>query len=123
MLLARTDQDRDRLALPIATEVNLGAEAATTASQGLLTVQPNEADLYGYVAEHRDLVDALATGRAPLLDWDYGAQIVRLTMAAYMSAETGRTVDLTDPATSEALEGYVPLIQQGRGREVLHVSG
>jgi predicted dehydrogenase len=101
-------------------DAELALEKAT-ASQGLLTVQPNEADLYGYIAEHRDLVDALAAGTAPLLDWDYGMQIVRLTMAAYMSAETGQRVDLTDPATAEALETYVPLIQQGRGREVLHV--
>ena len=30
-------------------------------------------------------------------------------------------VDLTDPATSEELDTYVPLIQQGRGGEVLGV--
>ncbi len=101
-------------------DAELALEKAT-ASQGLLTVQPNEADLYGYVEEVRDLVDAINTGRPPLLDWGYGAQIVKLTMAAYMSAETGRTVDLTDPTTAEALESYIPLIQQGRGAEVLHV--
>ena len=42
-------------------------------------------------------------------------------MAAYLSAERKATVDLTDPATNNELESYVPLIQQGRGREVLHV--
>jgi predicted dehydrogenase len=92
-----------------------------TASQGLLTVQPDEPALYGYVEEQRDLVAALEEGRKPLLDWSYGLEIVRLTMAAYMSAEQGRTVDLTDPATAEALETYIPLIQQGRGREVLNI--
>ena len=51
----------------------------------------------------------------------YGLQIVRLTMAAYMSAERGSVVDLSDEATCEELEAYVPLIQQGRGREVLEV--
>jgi hypothetical protein len=30
-------------------------------------------------------------------------------------------VDLTDPAVQEELETYVPLIQQGRGAEVLYV--
>lgn len=99
-------------------DAELALEKAT-ATQGLLTVQPNEPDLYGYVEEHRDLVDALETGRPPMLSWDYGLQIVRLTMACYMSAEQGRTVDLTDAATNEQLETYVPLIQQGRGREVL----
>ncbi len=92
-----------------------------TASQGLLTVQPDEPALYGYVEEQRDLVEAMEDGRSPLLDWSYGLEIVRLTMASYMSAEQGRTVDLTDPSTVEELETFVPLIQQGRGREVLSI--
>jgi predicted dehydrogenase len=92
-----------------------------TASQGLLAVQTDEPALYGYVGEQRDLVEAIETGRPPLLDWSYGLEIVRLTMAAYMSAEQGRTVDLTDPKTLDGLETYIPLIQQGRGREVLAI--
>ena len=40
-------------------------------------------------------------------------------MAAYLSAERRRTIDLTDPATLQELETYVPLIQQGRGAEQL----
>ena len=39
-------------------------------------------------------------------------------MAAYLSAERRATVDLTDPKTAAELETYIPLIQQGRGREV-----
>ena len=89
------------------------------ASQGLLTVQPNEADLYGYTDENVDAVAAFNQGKSALLDWEYGLEIVRLTMAAYMSAERKSTVDLTDPATQEELETFVPLIQQGRGAEVL----
>ncbi len=98
------------------------AEAAlekSTASRGLLAVQPNEADLYGYTDENEDAYRAFVTGGRPMLDWHYGLEIVRLTMAAYMSAETGRVVDLTDEGTLEELETYVPLIQQGKGREVL----
>jgi predicted dehydrogenase len=90
----------------------------STASRGLLAVQPNEPDLYGYTDENIDARDAIATGRPPLLDWHYGVEIVRLTMAAYLSAERRATVDLTDPKTLAELETYVPLIQQGRGREV-----
>jgi predicted dehydrogenase len=101
-------------------DAELALEKAT-ATQGLLTVQPNEPDLYGYVDEFRDLLDAIDLGRPPLLDWEYGLQIVRLTMAAYMSAEQGRTIDLTDPATAQEVEAYIPLIQQGRGAEVLQV--
>lgn len=93
----------------------------TQASRGLLTVQPNEADLYGYTDENADAVEAFREGRPALLDWDYGVEIVRLTMAAYLSSERRATVDLTDPATNRLLETYVPLIQQGRGREVLPV--
>jgi predicted dehydrogenase len=91
------------------------------ASRGLLCVQPNEADLYGYTDEHRDALAAFQQGRSALLDWEYGLEITRLTMAAYLSAERGAKVDLTDPATNQLLETYVPLIQQGRGREVLQV--
>ena len=91
------------------------------ASRGLLTIQPNEADLYGYTDENADLVAALAAGRPAMLDWEYGLEIAQLTMAAYMSAERRCTIDLTDPAVCEELETYVPLIQQGRGNETLLV--
>jgi predicted dehydrogenase len=91
----------------------------STASQGLLAVQPNEPDLYGYTDEHVDALAAFRDGRSALLDFDYGLEIVRLTMAAYLSAEQGRTVDLTDDQTRAQLDDYVPLIQQGRGAEVL----
>jgi predicted dehydrogenase len=91
------------------------------ATSGLMSIQPNEADLYGYTDENLDLLNALTDGRPPMLDWEYGLEITRLTMAAYMSAERGSVVDLTDPATLEELETYIPLIQQGRGAEVLNV--
>lgn len=112
-------------------EVFIGDVAASTvadaelaleksqASRGLLAVHNNEADLYGYTDENEDAVAAFTHGRKPLLDWHYGLEIVRLTMAAYLSAERKATVDLTDPATAKELETYVPLIQQGRGGEVL----
>ena len=91
------------------------------ATRGLLTVQPNEPDILGYTDENEDAVRAFSEGRAPMLNWEYGLEIVRLTMAAYLSAERKATVDLTDPATLEELETYVPLIQQGRGAEVLEL--
>ncbi len=91
----------------------------STATRGLLVVQPNEPDLLGYTDENDDAALAFRTGREPLLDWDYGLEILRLVMAAYLSAERRRTIDLTDPATQRELETYVPLIQQGRGAEVL----
>ena len=98
------------------------SEAAMEKSQatrGLLPVQPNEPDLYGYTDENREASAAFRAGRDALLDWDYGVEIVRLTMAAYLSSERKATLDLTDPATDAELENYIPLIQQGRGAEVL----
>ncbi len=99
-------------------DAELALEKAT-ASQGLLAIQPNEPDLYGYTDENVDAVRAFRAGRSAMLDFEYGYEIVRLTMAAYLSAEQGRVIDLTDPATDAVLAGYVPLIQQGRGKEVL----
>jgi hypothetical protein len=40
-------------------------------------------------------------------------------MAAYLSAERGARVDLTDPATQAQLESYVPAIQRGAGADLL----
>ncbi len=91
----------------------------STASRGLLVVQPNEPDLYGYPDENADACQAFREGRDGLLSWEYGLEIVRLVMAAYMSAEKGRVIDLTDPDDLKALETYVPLIQQGKGHDLL----
>lgn len=101
-----------------AAEAVQDAEAAlekATASRGLLAVQYNEADLYGYTDELADACEAFCEGRDALLPWSYGLEVTRLVMASYLSAERGRTIDLTDPALQRELENYVPLIQQGRG--------
>ena len=38
-------------------------------------------------------------------------------MARYLSAELGKTIDLTDKALLAELDNYVPAIQQGKGHE------
>jgi predicted dehydrogenase len=91
----------------------------STATRGLLPVIPNEADLYGYPDENEEAMEAFLAGRDGLMPWSYGLEITRLFTAAYMAAETRRTVDLTDPQTQRELESYISLIQQGRGGEVL----
>lgn len=98
-------------------DAELALEKAT-ASRGLLSIQPNEPDLYGYVEEHRDALASFRDGRSALLDFDYGVEIVRLTMAAYRSAEERRVIDLTDSAELAALDEYIPLVQQGLGTQV-----
>ncbi len=105
-----------------AAEAVLDAESAlekATASRGLLTVQPNEADLYGYVDELEDAVAAFRDGRAPFATWEYGLEITKLCQAAYMAAERRETLDLTDANMQKKLEGYTSLIAQGKGGEVL----
>lgn len=92
----------------------------STATRGLLAVEPNEADLYGYVDENEDVIKAFAAGRDGFLPWSYGLEITKLCMASYMSAERRQTIDLTDPKIQKELETYVPLIAQGRGAEVLY---
>ena len=107
----------------VAAEAIANQEAAlekATASRGLLAVQYNEADLYGYTDENQDMLNAFSAGRSAMLSWEYGLEVLRLVMASYLSAERGRTIDLTDPATSKELESYVPAIQQGRGADQLY---
>jgi predicted dehydrogenase len=106
----------------VAAEAIADQESAlekATASRGLLAVQYNEADLYGYTDENRDMLESFSAGRDAMLSWDYGVEITRLVMASYLSAERGRTIDLTDSATLAELETYVPAIQQGRGAKQL----
>ena len=106
----------------VAAEAIADQESAlekATASRGLLAVQYNEADLYGYTDENRDMFVSFSAGRDAMLSWGYGVEITRLVMASYLSAERGRTIDLTDAATLAELETYVPAIQQGKGAKQL----
>jgi predicted dehydrogenase len=105
-----------------AAEAIADQEAAlekATASRGLLAVQYNEADLYGYTDENRDMLRAFEAGRDGMLSWEFGLEIQRLVMASYLSAERRKTIDLTDSAVAAELESYVPAIQQGKGGEQL----
>ena len=105
-----------------AVERGLDAETAlekATASRGLLAVEPNEADLYGYTDELEDACNAFKEGRDALLPWSYGLEITKLCIAGYMSGERKKSIDLSDPAVQKELETFVPLIAQGKGAEVL----
>ena len=113
-------------------EIFIGDEAAesvadaetalekATATRGLLAVEPNEADLYGYVDEIEDAVACFKQGKDGYLNFAYGLEITKLCQAAYMSAERGCTIDLTDPAIQEELKTYTSLIAQGRGGEIFY---
>jgi predicted dehydrogenase len=108
-----------------AAETVADAETAlekSTASRGLLSVVPNEADLYGYVDELEDAVKAFKAGRDGLANLGYGLEITKLCQAAYLSAEQKRTVDLTSPETHKTLKNYKSLIAQGLGSQLLLTS-
>lgn len=89
------------------------------ATHGSLVLQPNEPDLYGYVAEWRDALGAFGQGKDALLNFEFGRLITMLIMAGYMAHERKRAINLTDFKVQQELESYIPLIQQGKGREVL----
>ena len=106
-----------------AAEALADAEVAlekATASRGLLAVQPNETDLYGYLDEMIDMRDSLLQNKKPLLDWNYGLEITKLVQAAYMSAEKKQLIDLTDDKVQKELESYKSLIAQGKGGDLLY---
>jgi len=108
----------------VAAEAVADQESAlekATASRGLLAVQHNEADLYGYTDENEEAYQAFLAGRDAMLTFSYGLEITKLVTAAYMAADMKKTIDLTDPKVQKALETYIPLVQQGRGGEVLYV--
>jgi len=79
------------------------------AEQGLMPVVPDEAAHYGYVAENRHMVRAFLDGTRPEIAFEDGVDVVRLLMAAYKSAETGRTVD---PASPELVD-FEPAVSRG----------
>jgi predicted dehydrogenase len=82
------------------------------AETGLMPVVPEEAAVYGYEAEDRHFTRCFLTGQAPLLTWDDGLEVVRLLMAAYLSAEQRRTLDFPP----KGLSSFVPEVARGTWR-------
>ena len=76
---------------------------------GLIPVVPDEAATYGYAAEDRHFTQCFRNGEAPLLTWDDGLEVVKILMAAYLSAERGKTVAFPP----EGLEDFVPAVARG----------
>jgi predicted dehydrogenase len=79
------------------------------AEMGLMPVVANEAAVYGYEAENRHFVRAFLGKEEPVLTWDDGLDVVRLLMAAYQSAELGKTVNFPP----KGIDSFVPAVARG----------
>ena len=82
------------------------------AETGLMPVVANEAAAYGYESEDRHFVRAFLGKEAPRLTFEDGLEVVKLLMAAYQSAEEGRTLAFPPPG----LDRFVPAVAQGKWR-------
>ena len=74
-----------------------------------MPVVTDERATYGYTEENRHMVQAFRRGERPSETFDDGVAVTELLMAAYKSAEEGRTVSLPDPE----LETFVPAVARG----------
>ena len=76
---------------------------------GLMPVVANEPAAYGYENEDRHFVRAFLGKETPQLTFEDGLEVVKLLMAAYQSAEQGRTIEYPPPD----LENFVPAVARG----------
>jgi predicted dehydrogenase len=76
---------------------------------GLMPVVAGEAAAYGYENEDRHFARAFLGKESPLLTFDDGLEVVQLLMAAYQSAEEGRTLAFPPPG----LDQFVPAVARG----------
>jgi predicted dehydrogenase len=79
------------------------------AEQGLMPVLADEAFSYGYLHEDRHMVESFREGRQPEEDLRDGLTVTELLMAAYLSAEEGRSVTLPVANLAE----FVPAVARG----------
>jgi predicted dehydrogenase len=79
------------------------------AEVGQMPVVADEAVAYGYEAEDRHFVRAFLGKETPKLTWHDGLEVVQLLMAAYQSAEQGKTLDFPP----RGLEKFVPAVARG----------
>jgi len=79
------------------------------AESGAMPVVSNEAEVYGYTAENRHMVESFLSGKRPEENFDDGLDVTRLLMAAYMSAEQDKTIQFPPPG----LDDFVPAVAKG----------
>ena len=79
------------------------------AESGEMPVVSSEIDAYGYTAENRHMVESFLAGKRPLENFDDGLDVTRLLMAAYMSAEQNKTIQLPNPE----IDSFIPAVARG----------
>ena len=79
------------------------------AESGGMPVVSNEAEVYGYTAENRHMVESFLAGKRPEENFDDGLNVTELLMTAYMSAEQGKTISFPPPD----LDSFVPSVAKG----------
>tara|TARA_B100000315_G_scaffold61942_1_gene56255 strand:- start:1754 stop:3004 length:1251 start_codon:yes stop_codon:yes gene_type:complete len=79
------------------------------AESGGMPVVSNEAEVYGYTAENRHMVQSFVNGNRPEENFDDGLEVTRLLMAAYMSAEQEKTIQLPN----SNIDTFIPAVAQG----------
>ena len=79
------------------------------AESGGMPVVSNEAEVYGYTAENRHMVESFLAGKRPKENFSDGVNVTELLMTAYMSAEQGKTIDFPPPG----LDNFIPAVARG----------
>jgi predicted dehydrogenase len=82
------------------------------AEQGVMPVVPEEYLAYGYTNEDRHFVRAFLGKEKALLTFDDGLDVVKILMAAYQSAEQGKTLAFPP----RGLDAFVPQVAKGTWR-------
>ena len=77
---------------------------------GLMPIVADEAGEYGYIAENRHMVQSFIRGVRPEENFTDGVAVAELLMAAYRSAELGKT--LAFPL--KGLDDYIPPVALGK---------
>ena len=79
------------------------------AESGGMPVVSSEAEVYGYTAENRHMVESFLNGKRPDENFDDGLDVTRLLMAAYMRAEKEKTIKLPN----NDIETFIPAVARG----------
>ena len=79
------------------------------AESGGMPVVSNEAEVYGYTAENRHMVESFLAGKRPNENFSDGVNVTELLMTAYMSAEQGKTIAFPP----QGLDNFIPAVARG----------